>query len=147
MKIDLEIMKLEDIEEIIPFYISYYNNSDGDEWTHDLAYKRIHQVFTTEDSLCLIAKLNSSIVGFLMGYIETFDDLQAYDLAEILVSLDKQGSGIGTQLMLDLERRLKELNVKMIQLDSENDSMHKHFYNNKLGYKKAKNLIKLTKQL
>jgi len=147
MKIDFETMKVEDIESVIPFYTSYYNNIDGSKWTHDSAYKRIHQVFTMEGSLCLVTRLNSSIVGFLMGYVEQFDDLQAYNLAEIVVSLDKQGSGIGTQLMLELERRLKELNVKMIQLDSESDSMHKHFYNNKLGYKKAKNLVKLTKQL
>jgi len=147
MKIDIELMKVEDIEKIIPVYVSYYNNTDGDQWTRDTAYKRIHQVFTMEDSLCLVAKLDTTIVGFLMGYIEQFDDLKAYDLAEILVSMDKQSAGIGTQLMLDLEERLKQLKVRQIQLDSLNDSMHKYFYDKKLKYKKAKNLIKMRKVL
>ena len=34
-----------DILSVVPLYIDYYNTQDGDGWTFDTNYKRIHEVW------------------------------------------------------------------------------------------------------
>ena len=55
----------------------YYNNVEGCCWTYEKAYKRIHQVFTMEDSMYMVQMdSNDTITGYLMGYFKEFDDIQ-----------------------------------------------------------------------
>ena len=126
-------MQKEDIDSVIPLFIEYWNGT-GDQWTYDLVYKRIWQVLGSPDSYCLMAFEGENVVAFAMGRMETFFDLTAYNLVEIVVTKNYQNKGIGTQMMLELEKRVKQLGVSLIQLSAVNDDMHEHFYG-KLGYK------------
>ena len=140
------IMTEDDIQKIVPLYIEYYNNNEDGNWTQETTYKRIHQVWSHEDSYCLILENNEIILGFAMGYFEQYDDCFAYDLVEIVLSTKLQNQGIGTQFMNELEKQVKEKGAMLIQLQAVNDDHHNHFYG-KLGYKDAKNLILKTKIL
>ena len=133
MSITYKIMQKEDIDSVIPLFIEYWNGT-GDQWTYDLVYKRIWQVLGSPDSYCLMAFEGENVVAFAMGRMETFFDLTAYNLVEIVVTKNYQNKGIGTQMMLELEKRVKQLGVSLIQLSAVNDDMHEHFYG-KLGYK------------
>lgn len=137
----------QDIELVVPLYIAYYNGVDGDNWTYDTTYKRIHQVVTREDSYSMIAEEDSIVMGFVMGSMEQFYDLISYSLVEIVVALEYQNRGIGTELMVEIERRVKDLGATLIQLQSEKDEMHEHFYGEKLEYKKATSFTTMTKWL
>ena len=139
-------MTEDDIQKIVPLYIEYYNNNEDGDWTQETTYKRIHQVWSHEDSYCLILENNEIILGFAMGYFEQYDDCFAYDLVEIVLSTKLQNQGIGTQFMNELEKQVKEKGAMLIQLQAVNDDHHNHFYG-KLGYKDAKNLILKTKIL
>ena len=133
MSVTYKIMQKEDIDSVIPLFIEYWNGT-GDQWTYDLVYKRIWQVLGSPDSYCLMAFEGENVVAFAMGRMETFFDLTAYNLVEIVVTKNYQNKGIGTQVMLELEKRVKQLGVSLIQLSAVNDDMHDHFYG-KLGYK------------
>ncbi|MBQ2894717.1 MAG: GNAT family N-acetyltransferase [Clostridia bacterium] len=133
MSVTYKIMQKEDIDSVIPLFIEYWNGT-GDQWTYDLVYKRIWQVLGSPDSYCLMAFEGENVVAFAMGRMETFFDLTAYNLVEIVVTKNYQNKGIGTQMMLELEKRVKQLGVSLIQLSAVNDDMHEHFYG-KLGYK------------
>ncbi|MBQ2914192.1 MAG: GNAT family N-acetyltransferase [Clostridia bacterium] len=133
MSVTYKIMQKEDIDSVIPLFIEYWNGT-GDQWTYDLVYKRIWQVLGSPDSYCLMAFEGENVVAFAMGRMETFFDLTAYNLVEIVVAKNYQNKGIGTQVMLELEKRVKQLGVSLIQLSAVNDDMHEHFYG-KLGYK------------
>lgn len=139
------LMNEEDINSVIPLYIEYYNKEDG-EWTEKTVYKRIHQVLTREDSLCLICEEENGIVGFAMGYFEQFDDGFIYVLVEIVIASEFQNKGIGTKLMKKLENTVKEKGALNIQLEAVNDEFHEHFYG-KLGYNTVSNLVLKTKIL
>lgn len=91
------------------------------------------------DAYCLIAEEDGNAVGFAMGRFETFYDLTAYDLVEIVVASAYQKRGVGTRMMAELERRVKAMGAAMVQLEAVNDAMHEHFYG-KLGYRDAGNL-------
>ena len=140
------IMNEADIHRVVPLYMDYYNTHEGGQWTEETTYKRIHQVWSREDSLCLILENDSSILGFLMGYFEQYDDLKAYDLVEIVIAHGYQHQGIGTAFMLELEHYVKDLGGAMIQLQAVNDSLHNEFYG-KLNYRDCHNLIPKSKFL
>lgn len=146
MDLTYKIMSEEDINRVIPLYIDYYNNHEDSEWTEATTYKRIHQVWSREDSLCLLFEENEKLIGFAIGYFEQYDDLKAYDLIEIVIAHPYQNKGIGTLCMLELEKKVKVLGGSMIQLQSVNDAMHEKFYG-KLQYQNAGNLILKVKCL
>lgn len=139
-------MKEEDIENVAPLYIEYYNNNENAEWTSETTYKRIHQVWSREDSYCLVWENKNDIVAFAIGYFEQYDDCFTYDLVEIVVSSKPQNKGYGTAFMKQLEACVKKEGAMLIQLQAVNDDLHNHFYG-KLGYKDASNLVLKTKIL
>lgn len=131
-------MHKDDIQKVIPLFIEYWNGT-GDEWTSELVYRRIWQVLGAPDAYCMIAKNGEKVIGFAMGQMETFNDLTAYNLREIIVATEYQNKGFGTQMMTALEIRVKQLGASMVQLESVNDDLHEHFYG-KLGYNDACNI-------
>lgn len=135
-----------DLNQVVTLYMDHYNLYDDGMWTTETTYKRIHQVLTREDSLCMLLEYNDNIIGFVMGYLEQYDDIQAFDLVEILIAHAFQGQGLGTLFMKEIENTAKELGASMIQLCAINDKMHNHFYE-KLGYKNCNNLILKSKWL
>lgn len=138
-------MHKEDISSVTPLYIEYWN-STGDSWIPELVYKRIWQVIGSPDSYAMIAQNENGIIGFVMGRFETFYDLTAYNLVDVIVALKYQNAGMGTNIMKELEHRVKNMGAAMIQLYSVNDEQHEHFYG-KLGYKDASNLKMKSKFL
>lgn len=135
-----------DIDLVIPMYNAHYNGYENGEWTHETTYKRIHQVWSREDSLCMILERCGEVVGFVMGSFQQYDDIQAYDLVEIVIAHEHQGKGIGTQFMGLIEDRVRELGGAMIQLQAVNDDMHNSFYG-KLNYQNCSNLVLKSKWL
>ena len=144
--IEYKPMAEEDISAVIPLYIKHYNAYEGGEWTKETTYKRIHQVWSHEDSMCLIALHGQRIIGFSMGHFEQYDDLISFDLVEIVIDHDLQNQGIGTAFMMELERHVKEAGGSMIQLQAVNDAQHEAFYG-KLEYKNCNNLVLKSKFL
>ena len=144
----MRIRKLEeaDIFRVIPLYMEYYNEKEGGCWTEQTTFKRIHQVWSREDSYCLILELGEEPAGFAMGHMEQYDDLVAYDLVEIVIAAQHQKRGLGTQFLLELERQVKAAGAAMIQLQAVNDDMHEKFYG-KLNYGNASNLVLKCKML
>ena len=133
-------MTEDDIHAVIPLYMEHYNTYEGGEWTESTTYKRIHQVWSREDSLCLILEEGGNALGFAMGYFEQYDDLKAYDLVEIVIAHTHQNQGLGTRFMAEIEKRVKELGGAMIQLQAVNDEMHTEFYG-KMNYRNCNNLV------
>ena len=140
------MMAESDIDLVVPLYIEHYNTYEDGAWTPKTTYKRIHQVWSREDSLCMILERDGEAVGFVMGYFEQYDDIQAYDLVEIVIAHEYQGKGIGTRFMGLIEDKVKELGGAMIQLEAVNDEMHNSFYG-KLGYRDCRNLVLKSKWL
>ncbi|MBQ8238565.1 MAG: GNAT family N-acetyltransferase [Oscillospiraceae bacterium] len=132
-------MQESDIEKVIPFYIEYYN-ARGDEWTEESVRHRIWQVLGSPDSYCLMAEDGENVIGFAMGRFERFYDLTAYNLVEIIIGEPFQNRGLGTALMQELERQVKEEGAALVQLMAVNDDAHNRFYG-RLNYQDTTNLV------
>ena len=135
-----------DIDRVVPLYMEHYNTYEDGAWTPETTHKRVHQVWSREDSLCMILERGREVLGFVMGYFEQYDDIQAYDLVEIVIAHAHQGKGIGTRLMGLIEAKVKDLGGSIIQLQAVNDGMHDRFYG-KLGYQNCHNLELKSKWL
>ena len=88
----------------------------------------------------MLAEEDGRLAGVVLGWFTQYDDLLAYDLHEIVVAKDCQNRGVGTALIGEMERRVKEAGGSMIQLQAVNDAMHEHFYS-KLGFYTVNNLL------
>ncbi len=135
---DLDISNINDAAKL---YVEYYNNNEGSAWTFDKAYARIHKIVKVENSYSICIYKENCLIGFIMGFIRTYDDLLSYYLDEILVSKDEHNKNVGSMLIDKLEEELKKKNISMIELISVNDEMHKHFYEDKHGFYLATNHV------
>ena len=133
-------MSLEDIEAVLPMYISYYNNQEEGCWTLETAGKRIRQVLHMDDSYALILEQDGCAAGFAMGYFKQYDDIVGYTLEEILIAYEHQNKGLGSYLLKELERQVKERGAACVELQAVNDEMHEKYYG-KAGYHNAKNFV------
>ena len=123
------LMNESDVEEIARLYMDYYNNHEDGCWKFEKACKRIRQMVTIEDSLCLIQKDDeSNTTGFVIGYFKEYDDISVYYLEEIVIFADYQNKGYGKQLLNEIEKRVLEYGAEHIELTSVNDEHHMHFY-------------------
>lgn len=145
-KMFFDYLTEETMDQVIEIYISHYNGYEDGEWTYETVYRRIHQMLTIEDSLCLIVKKEQEIIGLVYGYLEQYDDIKSYNLKEIVLRPELQNKGIGQKIMPALEDLVKEHGGSSIRLDAVNDGMHDHFYK-KLGYQDTTNLISKSKWL
>ena len=139
-------MVQKDLPAAVSLYIQYYNQQEGGCWTQDIAYKRVHQVFSREDSCCAVLETKDRLAAFAMGYFEQYDDGFAYNLVEIVVAAAYQNQGLGTAFLQALESHVRQKGALLIQLQAVNDEFHNHFYG-RLGYRNASNLVLKTKML
>ena len=124
-----KIMTEADVGRIARLYMDYYNSHEDGCWTFEKARKRIHQMVTIEDSLCLMQLDDAgNTTGFAIGYFKEYDDLTSYWLEEIVILAGYQNKGYGRQFLSEIERRVREHGAAHMELSSVNDEHHMHFY-------------------
>ena len=124
-----EKMTAADVDRIARLYMDYYNQHEDGCWTHEKACRRIRQIVTVEDSLCLIQQDDAeNTTGFAIGYLKPYDDLTSYWLEEIVILAGYQNKGFGRQFLREIEQHARAHGAKLIELASVNDEPHTHFY-------------------
>lgn len=141
---DIRRMKAEDIATVVPFYVDYYNRSEGGCWTPEKAERRIRQVFSVDGSYSLLMEEDGEAVGFLMGYFKPYDDLTSFTVEEILIRGDRQHRGLGKRLLAEAETHARAHGAAGIELIAVNDEGHRTFYGN-AGFHAAKNHLPMVK--
>ncbi|MGN0443700.1 MAG: GNAT family N-acetyltransferase [Acutalibacteraceae bacterium] len=135
----------QNISSITEKYVEYYNTYEDGCWKYPDAFKRIHQIMTIEDSMCLVQLDESdNVTGFAIGYFKLYDDLTEYYLEEIVIFKEYQNKGCGSDFLRYLEKTAKEHGALHFDLVSVNDEHHMHFYK-KAGFYCATNLSLMGK--
>lgn len=134
-----------DIQNFAALYRDYFN-ADGDAWSFERAYKRLHQMWSIEDSIGLKAMLEDRICGILLGYLDWFDDGPCFHILEVLVLKEFQSRGIGSALVKEAERIAKFRGAAASTLETLNDEAHERFYG-RLGYTTRENLACKVRKL
>lgn len=144
--IHMRELTAEDIPALLPLYLDWYNGHEGGCWSEETAEKRICQVLTIRDAYGLLLEEDGQPIGFAMGYFKPYDDLTGYTLEEIVIAGDRQGMGLGSRLLGELEARVKARGAACVELQAVADEMHEHYYG-KAGYQNAKNFVMKVKWL
>lgn len=123
----------ENVEKAATLYMNHYNQHSGGCWTYEKAYKRIHQMVTMEDSLCLMQEDDNDIpTGLIIGFLESYDDFTFYFLDEILIFGEYQNKGYGRLLLQEVEQRVRERGAQMIELVCPDDAHHMHLWGDRI---------------
>ena len=141
---EIREMNQNDIIAVVPLYIDYYNNQEGGCWNEKSATKRIRQVMNIDDAYALIMLNEVEVIGFVMGYFKQYDDIVGYTLDEIVIAYEHQKKGLGSMLLHELEKRVKEQGASCVELQAVSDEMHERYYGN-AGYHNATNFVMKVK--
>lgn len=124
----------EDLHKYALLYTQAFNNPPwNNTWTVKTAYNRLLEIYNTPKFLGLSFIKNGEIKGAIFGNVEQWHDGKHYNLKEMFVAKDIQGSGIGTQLLRALELKLHNANINDIFLFTSKNNGTDSFYS-KNGY-------------
>ena len=124
-----EEMEESHLDELARLYVDTFNAVPwNDEWTFEMAQKRLHQLLHSEDSFGLCVYCDGKICGAVLGVSEQYFDGPMYNLHEYWVKNEMRGKGIGSKLFTEMEKRLQERGVKNIILITAKGDATEHFY-------------------
>lgn len=129
MKLCYKEIEMEDLSELACLYVETFNSEPwNDEWTIDTATKRLKQMLNTEDSYGLCVYQGEILCGAVLGCMEQFYDGIMFNLKEFWVKNGMRGCGIGTKIFAEMEKRLKEKQIKNIILFTSKGDFTEYFY-------------------
>ena len=106
----IENMTRDRMDEYVGVFRKAFGGAPWNEpWTGEQAEGRLCGFVDTMTSYGLAAEVDGRIVGFVLGQFEPYYDGLRFCVQEFCCA--QQGSGIGTALLSELERRLKEKGV------------------------------------
>lgn len=137
----------EDIKLLSPLFMESFNSEPFNEiWTIETATKRLEHTFGLNDFYGLSAWEEGKLCGFIMGQFEPFYDNKEFVVKEFAVNNAMRGNGIGSKIINEFEKRLKEKGVKNITLLTLKGNLTEGFYN-KNGYKQNCGIIFMNKRI
>lgn len=109
-------------------YVGVFNAAPWhDRWTPATARRRLADTLATPGALgCVL--LADDLLGFALGYRESWFDGTHFSLKELCVRADRQRGGLGTQLLHQLERVLREQHVSRVYLLTLHEGPAQAFY-------------------
>lgn len=117
------------LDEMIELFIETFNSKPwNDSWTIRTASKRLCPMVHTQEFLGLSAYQDNKICGFVMGFFEQYCDGIEFTIKEFAVRNTGRGRGLGSQLFMEFEKRLREMGVKKITLLTLKGNLTEHFY-------------------
>ncbi len=134
-----------DLDECARLYVRVFNREPwNDEWTFATARKKLNEIFDTPNFKGVIFKKNGKIVGAVIGNCEQWYTGMHYNLKEFFVTPEIQGKGIGTKMLMQLERELKGMGVVLVHLFTSKKDFTRIFYE-KNGYRQSAEMALMFK--
>lgn len=144
---EFKVMKREDLGQVAELYVGAFNGEPWrDKWTVETAAKRLGQMIGCEDSFGLIAYDEGKVVGMALGNKEYYYDCVHFHFKELCVDTTIKGKGIGSKLVAEMVRRLKEDGVAEILLWTLRCNEMLGFYE-KQGFTVCNELMIMTRSL
>ena len=89
---------------------------------------------------------DEKLIGVSMGHIRHWYSGTEYYIDELCIQTDKQGNGIGTYFLKEIERGIKEIGLAQIFLQTESNVPAYGFYQ-KNGFCELKEHVSFTKRI
>lgn len=142
---DYREIVLEDIQELAKIYAETFNSDPWyDKWTRKTAEKRLYQMANNGGFFGILSYDESGITGMIMGESEQYFDGVIFNVKEFCVKNELRGKGIGTELLAEFERRLKEMGIRetVLMTNLEDEEFYK-----KRGFHRSRGIIYMGKEM
>ena len=123
---------------------SYSEEPWNEKWKSDRAERRIKSILDGFESMGVAAFEGSELIGAALGFIDPYADEDFFFVSELFVIPEWKKHGVGRQLLSELEIRLKEKGIKVVELISIEENWE--FYS-KCGMNNDKGITVLGKQI
>lgn len=142
-----EEITLNHLNELSQLYVETFNAEPwNDAWTFDTAAKRLRQMINTEDFYGICAYQNEEMCGAVIGCMEQFYNGIMFNIREFWVKNGKRGQGVGTQIYIEFEKRLRSKGISEIILFTSKGDNTEHFYH-KQNFNVNQNMVFMGKHL
>ena len=112
---------------------SYSEEPWNENWSQEKAERRVKGILSNFESIGLKYESDENILGGLLGFVDPYAEEDFFFVSEIFVISENKKQGIGSALLFELEKLLKQRNISVIQLNSIN--YNQNFYE-KNGFQK-----------
>jgi ribosomal-protein-alanine N-acetyltransferase len=102
--------------------------------------EQIAHLLADYNSISLVAKIDSEIVGFIIGMMYVEGDALIGHILTLDVSPIQREKGIAEELLQEIEKIFKAKNVRASRLEVKEDNIAALSLYHKLGYKKVAKL-------
>ena len=143
---ELKRLSLDDKEDIKEVFTSVFTK---EPWNDDWSDKEQLDMYITDligqgYSLTYGLLDNGELIGISMGYIKHWYSGTEYIINELCIITDRQGAGVGTFFLSEIENAIKELGLKQIFLLTDSNVPAYDFYK-KNGYVEVTNNVAFSK--
>ena len=99
---------------------SYSEEPWNENWSQEKAERRVKGILSNFESIGLKYESDGHILGGLLGFVDPYAEEDFFFVSEIFVIPENKKQGIGSALLFELEKLLKQRNISVIQLNSIN---------------------------
>lgn len=147
-KYEFKRIGMNEVEAIKELFISVFTIEPwNDDWSNQEQLDLyLSDLVGQSNSLTYGLFENEKMIGVSMGHIRHWFSGTEYYIDELCVQTDKQGNGIGTYFLKEIERGIKDIGLVQIFLQTENNVPAYGFYR-KNGYYELKEHISFVKRI
>lgn len=137
----------DNLNELASLYVDSFSLAPWNEkWTVETAAVRIKSIMNTPEFIGFQAEEEGKVKGFILGFIEQYQNDKTFQIKEICVSPAIQKKGIGKGLIKVLEEALRKQGIKGIYLVTTRQGATEKFYNSS-GFTENSHLLVMQKPL
>lgn len=145
---ELRVLTNANLEELTKLFSSVFTAEPWrDDWSDAEQLRQyILDLTGNRNSLTLCYFDGNEMIGLAMGHIRHWYEGTEYMIDELCVRTDRQGQGIGTAFLRDMEDYLRRLGIRHIFLLTERTVPAYHFYQ-KNGFYELRDNAALAREL
>jgi N-acetylglutamate synthase-like GNAT family acetyltransferase len=143
-----EIMEPKHLPELTQLYVKTYNAPPWfDEWNEETVMQKLSQMMHCEGFLGIVSKdLHEAITGMIVGEKEIYFNCIQFFIKDFCVAHDLKGTGIGSELLRELERQLISMGIRRMYLFTSRTDDTEGFYQ-KRGFTSWDDMVMMGKTI
>ena len=116
---EIKLINQNDIPTLAAAMAAAYSEEPWNEnWMQEKAERRIRAILGNFEAMGLAAFDDGKLICAVLGYVDPYAEEDFFFVSELFVIPEKKKQGVGKQLLAEIEKKIKEKHVNVVQLIS-----------------------------